>query len=396
MVINTFTGTDGANPSAALIADPNGTLYGTTTTGGTSGLGTVFELAPSTTSKTGWVEKVLHNFRGGADGAGPVAALIADSSGILYGTTMTGGAAGFGTVFQLKPPSTGFTTWAESILYSFKAGKDGASPEASLVRDSSGTFYGTTYNGGSSSLGTVFRLTPPVSGKREWTETVLHTFGDSNDGSWPEAALISDSSGALYGTTATGGGVQGDGTPFYGTVFKLTPPTTLNATWKETVLYRFKGSLDGANPQAGLVAGPNGVLFGVTVAGGSLVYGNQSGTVFRLTPAPEGEDLWKEDVLHRFTYGGDGAFPAGTLITDASGTLYGTVEVGFQLGGTIFKLVPPAWGKSTWTESSLGMAGGADGTNSIGGLIADSQGTLYGTAMNGGSKNAGTVFKFVP
>jgi uncharacterized repeat protein (TIGR03803 family) len=261
-VLYRFTGGDGANPTAGLIADASGNLYGTTELGGgangcSGGCGTVFKLTPSGT------ETVLYRFTGGSDGASPFAALIADGAGNLYGTTFFGGASGHGTVFKLTPSGT------ETVLYSFTGGSDGANPLAGLIADAAGNIYGMTNNGGAGSFGTVFKLIP--SGNL----AVLHSFSGGSDGAFPGlGSLIADAAGNLYGMTVEGGG-SGCGAIGCGTVFKLTPSGT------ETVLYRFTGGSDGAFPHAGLIAGliadAAGHLYGTTNGSGS---GN--GTVFEI------------------------------------------------------------------------------------------------------------------
>ena len=235
-------GTDGLNPVAGVISDGAGNLYGTTGYGGAYGFGAVFELTPG--SGGTWTEIVLHSFNN-KDGDNPYSGLIFDTSGNLYGTTVWGGAYGGGTVFELTPGSGG--TWTETVLHSFKdSGKDGNSPYASLIFDASGDLYGTTSEGGTYvSGGTVFQLTPGTNGK--WTEKVLHSFVDNGrDGLNPNAGLIFDTAGNLYGTTYNGGSAAGRGT-----VFRLTPGN--KGKWTEKVLHSFNGK-DGSYPAAGLIS----------------------------------------------------------------------------------------------------------------------------------------------
>ncbi len=215
-VLHSFgSGTDGASPFVGLIFDAAGNLYGTTTYGGTYGVGTVFELTP--TAGGDWLETVLYSFgiNGLSDGGYPWAGLIFDAAGNLYGTTFYGGTYNRGTVFELTPMSGG--GWTETVLHSFNPnnGTDGFNPYAGLIFDAAGNLYGTAYYGGSYGGGTVFELTPAAGGG--WTETVLRSFGNGTDGFWPYAGLIFDHAGNLYGTTEYGG------THNYGTVFELTP-----------------------------------------------------------------------------------------------------------------------------------------------------------------------------
>jgi uncharacterized repeat protein (TIGR03803 family) len=217
-----------ASPQASLIGDNEGALYGTAESGGNSacapnGCGVVFKLTPPGKGQTAWRETVLYSFSG-SDGNAPQAGLIADNWGALYGTTAGGGGAGYGAVFKLTPPAKGQTTWRETVLYSFTGGSDGGSPLAPLIADNEGALYGTTTFGGNYSAcggtgcGVVFKLTPPGKGHTVWTETVLHTFANGSDGANPHDGLVADQRGALYGTTYQGGSSGGSGT-----VFKLTP-----------------------------------------------------------------------------------------------------------------------------------------------------------------------------
>ncbi len=274
-VIHSFTGSDGAGPYAPLI-QMGGNLYGTAGVGGTNGYGTAFELIPS---GSGWNEKVIYNFAGGAaDGAYPIASLTPSSNGNLYGTTSEGGAngsasGGDGTVFELIPSSTSSSGWNEKVIYSFGSGSaDGVVPSAALVPGSSGDLYGTTYSGGTNGYGTAFELIPSGSG---WTEQVIHSFTGS-DGAGPYAPLI-QMGGNLYGTTYRGG-ANSSASGSDGTAFELIPS---GSGWNEQVIYNFAGgAADGANPQASLIPGSNGDLYGTTYRGGT----SGVGTVFKIVP----------------------------------------------------------------------------------------------------------------
>jgi uncharacterized repeat protein (TIGR03803 family) len=302
-------GGDGAFPYyGSLVRDSSGNLYGTTDQGGTYdqvclfGCGTVFKIDAS------GKETVQYRFTGAnGDGYGPFQGLVRDSSGNLYGTTLFGGAGGSGTVFEVDP------TGKETVVYSFTGSADGGLPGSGLIRDAKGNLYGTTSSGGSSFAGTVFTVDP--SGH----ETVLYSFLDSTDGGVPEAGLIRDSAGNLYGTTLLGG------TASQGTVFKLDPSGT------ETVLYSFTGGADGGSPSEGsLLRDSAGNLYGTTPQGGASDFG----VVFKLAPTG------KFTVLHSFS-GRDGKIPYGTLVRDKAGNLYGTTyEGGAFGGGVVFKIAP--------------------------------------------------------
>jgi uncharacterized repeat protein (TIGR03803 family) len=338
-VLHTFNGKDGWQPIGGLIRDTTGNLYGTTSLGGTrgdGGDGTVFELTPRANGK--WTEKVLHNF-GGADGYYPMTNLIFDTTGNLYGTTQTGGTStacpnGCGVVFELSPAAHG--QWTEKVLHDFGKGEDGRNPYG-LIFDATGNLYGTTYFGGAKNSGTVFELLPGNNGK--WTEKVLHSFGLGTDGSNPQASLIFDASGNLYGTTLNGG-IHG-----YGAVIELMPQT--NGQWTDKVLHSFNNDgKDGRYPQGVLIFDGTGNLYGTTPYGGSgtgcTAQFGLCGTVFELMPEANGK--WTEKVLHSFVgNGSDGVGPYAGLIFDPAGNLYSTTfagGAGLGLYGTVFEIIP--------------------------------------------------------
>jgi uncharacterized repeat protein (TIGR03803 family) len=287
-------------PYAGLVQSSDGNIYGTTASGGTSGRGTVFKITPSGS------ESVLYSFPAGS--SDPYTGLIQGSDGNFYGTTGAGGTNDDGTVFKITPSGT------ETVLHAFaKSGSDGETPYAGLIQGSDGNFYGTTYFGGASGFGTVFKVTP------SGTETVLYSFAGGSDGEHPYAGVIQGSDGNFYGTTYQGG------TSGNGTVFKLTPGGT------ETVLYTFAGgSSDGAYPEAGLIQGSDGNFYGNTLQGGA----GGLGTVFKLTPSGT------ETVLHAFAGGSDGANPSANLVQGSDGNLYGSTGAGGTSGnGTFFKVM---------------------------------------------------------
>lgn len=325
---------DGSSPQAGVVIGKGGVLYGTTAYGGGStGRGTVFALAPPSSSGGAWTETVLHEFTGqGGDGSEPFGGLVIGASGELYGTTSYGGTFGYGTVFELAPPTAPGGTWTATILYSFAgAPNDGRQPSAALVIGSGRALYGTTLLGGASNFGTVFELSPPATQGGAWTNTVLHSFAGLNiDGVAPFGGVVFGANGALYGTTLKGGSSN------LGTVFELAPVS--GGGWTETVLYNFTGlNGDGIQPYAGISVGTGGVLYGTTYGGGSAAVG----TAFQLTP-PVAGGAWIETVLHSFTgLNGDGKQPRGGLVMGYRGVLYGsTVSGGTANLGTIFQLIP--------------------------------------------------------
>jgi uncharacterized repeat protein (TIGR03803 family) len=304
-VILSFNNTNGNQPTAGLIFDGSDNLYGTATEGG-EGVGCVFELSPKA---GGWTDQVLFSFNNVSDGFQPHAGLVRDSAGNLYGTASSGGTADEdGVVFELTPNGG---TWTEIVLHTFhKDGTDGSQPWANLIFDGSGNLYGTTVQGGKNSGGTVFELSPGAGGA--WTETILHNFpANGTDGSSPYGALVFDSAGNLYGTTAAGGAGG------YGTVFEL---KRAGGNWLEKVLHRFnENGVDGTFPETALVFDAAGNLYGTTVSGGTFVNNGFWGTVFELAPQPGG--AWREKVLHSFGAGSDGRYPQAPVVLDTSGNL---------------------------------------------------------------------------
>jgi uncharacterized repeat protein (TIGR03803 family) len=280
--------------------------------------------------------KVLHKFAlNGKDGKLPLAGLILDVAGNLYGTTYIGGAYGYGVVFRLAPNADG--GWTESVLHSFTGGSDGKYPGAGLIFDAAGNLYGTTQSGGNLSYcggqgcGVVFRLTPNSDGS--WKEKVLHQFTGGKSGSGP-SGLILDAAGNLYSTA--GGGAYGAGV-----AFRLAPNS--NGGWKEKVLHQFTGGKDGNGP-SGLTLDPSGNLYGTTHSGGNSVcyFGSGCGVVFMLTADSNGG--WHEKPLHAFK-NNPGAFPDAGVILDGAGNLYGTTS-NYASGecegacGSVFEVTP--------------------------------------------------------
>jgi uncharacterized repeat protein (TIGR03803 family) len=347
-VLDAFTGADGEGPTGRLALDAQGNLYGTTPSGGAYGFGTVFKV------DTTGAEIVLYSFTGtGGDAENPHAGLVLDAQGNLYGTTPDGGAFADGTVFKVDPNGT------ETVLYSFTgAGGDGASPSSSLVLDTLGNLYGTTLMGGSDNKGTVFKV--DTNGK----ESVLYSFLNRPDANYPNCVVL-DAQGNLYGTTF------GGGTDDHGTVFKV------DTNGKESVLYSFLNRPDGRYPD-GVVLDAQGNLFGTTAGGGDIYcpYDGGCGTVFKV------DTNGNETLLYNFSWaGGVGRNPNGGVVLDAQGNLYGTTLYGgFYDKGTVFMLA--ANGYESVLHSFSGRKGDGQWPNA--GVVLDAQGNLYGTTFIGG------------
>jgi uncharacterized repeat protein (TIGR03803 family) len=424
----------------------------------------------------GQTYKVLYSFQGPPnDGLEPEAALVADKQGNLYGTTRLGGNAtapvcqpyGCGTIFELSPSQDG--SWSEAVIYNFCSKSspptclDGAMPEAGLILDTKGNLYGTTYTGGvgcgydTQGCGAVFELSPPQQTGDAWTETILYAFCSASEcpeGIYPVSPVTFDDAGNLYGTTSTGGtGHDPGGLMWGGTVFELSPT---GGGWTETTLYDFctlgtgHQCLDGSSPVGG-VTFAGGSLYGTTQYGGSSVL--QKGTIFELSPGTNG---WIETILYDlvgnndlFTpqapvsfYGGNmyttfkgealngpggvlrlskqdggrlsqfpfnfnnGALPLGALLFN-NNAIYGTTELGGLVGGldlsagTIFEL--NGSGQETVLYNFCSQPSCTDGENPYAGLIRDAAGNLYGTTANGGLPSQlffifgnGVVFELTP
>jgi uncharacterized repeat protein (TIGR03803 family) len=386
VLYNFDCGTDGCEPTANLIFDATGNLYGTSPYGGDYRNGVVFELSPQITG--GWGLSVLHSFNlNGGDGATVEAGVIFDSAGNLYGTTANGGAHNGGTVFELSPTADG--GWTEKLLHSFGNGLDGSVPNAGLIVDAAGNLYGTTTSGGVHHLGTAFELIPTGTGS--WTEKQLHNFSGSTDGAQPWAGLTFDSAGNLYGTASGGGPYNG------GVVFELSPQT--GGRWSGKVLHSFgKVGANGVSetePYAGVVFDQAGNLYGTTYYGGI----GGGGVVYELTRTSSG--AWKETTLHNFGQGSavkGGYNLFGGVVFDAAGNLYGTTAYGGSTAdacgssgcGVVFQLSPSAGG---WSETVLETFNYTDGGHPFGYVAFDSSGNIYGTTTAGGSFIFGTVFK---
>ena len=407
-VLHSFAGRDGAWPNAALLARPDGALYGTATSGGLgedlSIGGVAFRLAP-TTGGTGWTKTILHQFgKMAGDGSSPHSRLMVDRLGALYGTTYGGGARRQGTVYRLSPPGPGGTEWTETILYSFAGRQDGANPTSELVADTIGRLYGTALFGGAQGQGTVYRLSPPIAGQIDWTFELLHSFAGP-EGRQPRAGLIARTVGGvltLFGTTVSGGALE------QGTVFALRAPSVAGAPWSHEILYSFTGGADGGAPLAALIADRSLTLFGTTSRGGATAAssGEPGGTVFQLLPPHAGVSTWTPIVLHTFRGAGDGVYPLGTLLESAQGRLFGT-SAGQGYGGctqhcgTAFMLTS-RHGNSVlpWNETILRDFSGKDGDVPSAGLTSvlapDGTLRLYGVTERGGTSGFGAVFTIKP
>jgi uncharacterized repeat protein (TIGR03803 family) len=335
--------------------------------------------------------ELLYSFKTGFDGNGPRGSLVADKQGNLYGTTAFGGSFADGNVFELSQPSHSGEAWTETVLYSFQS-TTGEQPQAGLVFDSEGNLYGTTYYGGVGDYGIVFELSPPEGSGSVWSETTLYDFESGVQIGGP-GGLLRRAGGTLFGTTSD----------YNGGVYALKPPTGAGGAWKESTLFLFDGGVNGDWPvteSGALVADAAGNLYGTTGQGGEYSWGE----VFELSPPKAAGEPWTETVLYSFGgYGTDGLYPAAGLVLDEAGNLYSTTLLGGVQGlGTVFELSPPTGQSHSWTETVLhNFAGGtSDGAQSFSGLVRDKGGNLYGVTYQGGPGDCyynypgcGTVFE---
>ncbi len=357
----------GAQPYARMLRGSDGHFYGTTFFGGTNDAGTVFKMTPAGVLTT------LVEFTGdGAmnKGSGPSAGLIEGSDGSLYGTTQSGGANSNGTVFKMTPAGV-LTTLVE--FTGNGAMNKGRSPRAALVQGSDGSFFGTTYDGGTNTFGTVFKMTPAggLTTLAEFTGS-----GASNKGRGPYAGLAQGTDGNLYGTTQLGGGNNN------GTIFQMSPAGEM------TTLVEFSGngvSDKGISPQSAMVEGSDGNFFGTTQSGGL----NNNGTVFKMTPAGV------LTTLAEFTGNGvsnRGRYPQASLVKGSDSNFYGTTRFGGADDiGTVFKLTQE--GVLTTLVEFTGNGATNKGSNPVTPLVQGSDGNFYGATAVGGANNSGTIFK---
>ena len=384
-----FTGNhDGYGPNGKLIFDSAGNIYGTAAGGGNTacsfGCGVVYRLSP--TSSGGWHETVLHEFTGGWTGYNPIAGVVRDAAGNLYGSAYSGGITNSncinqscGLIYELIPTATGYH---EKVLHVFTGKADGGNAYGGVILDAAGNLYGTTVGGPHSGSGTVFELSPTSSGY--WNESILYTFTGGNDGGDPLGGLTFDSAGNLYGTTYV------DGAFGYGTVYELTKS---GSTWTEQVLFNFSGgstSTTGFFPIGPIVQDAAGNIYGTTTMSGDA--NNSDGLVYELTPSSSG---WNETVIYSFSAASEGATPQSGLIIDSAGNLYGTTLSGDKgIGfGNVFELSPSSSG---WVYSVLHKFTGAPDGESPGGLVLDAAGNLYGPAGGGGTYRSGLAYEIIP
>ncbi len=420
-------GTDGANPVGGLALGANGVLYGTTTLGGTPsgctnppGCGAIYQLTPPSKPGGSWSESVIYAY---PTYSYPASAPTVGPAGELYVAAYYGGPEYVGDVSEFTPPATPGGMWNRTELYSFSyPGGDPQNPAASVVIGASGVLYGTVpYAGTSTNCGGVFgttygcggvySLTPPATPGGTWTEETIYTFQGGSDGSFPITSLVVGKNGVLYGSTNVGGlgtfcvddTVQhiGFSSPATfatipvncGTIFELDPPATAGDEWTETELYNFEGKRDGGFPNA--LTYWNGKFYGTVTFGGDPrnCGGAGCGGVFELNPPAVPGAEWTEKVIYSFTSGRDGLFPGAGVALGSDGTIYGTTLDGGNDNacpanpgcGIVFQLKPPLFPGFGWRESVLRRFSATDGWMPMGGVTIGADGALYGATEYGGT-----------
>jgi uncharacterized repeat protein (TIGR03803 family) len=351
-VLHSFAGgaADGSFPSARLVQADDGNFYGTTPSGGSGNMGTIYRMTPS------GAVTILHAFAG-PEGLDPLAPLIVGPDGNFYGTTTLGGPGlfnGNGVVFRITP------TGAYTVLHFFN-GSDGRFPQAGLAAGKDGNFYGTTSSGGASDAGTVFRITP------SGTLTTLHSFSGP-DGSMPNGPLVMPPDVNFYGTTSGGGAANG------GTVFRISMSGAF------TLLHSFTFTPpDGNTPRGGLALGSDLNLYGTLEFGGA----NSSGAAYRISMAGQ------YTLLHSFSFP-EGANPLAGLLLANDGKFYGTNSGGgANNNGTIFSMTP-----SGVVNVVRSLNAATDGGFPNAELIQANDGRIYGISSDGGAFSQGTVWRF--
>lgn len=383
----------GEHPWAAPILGSDGALYGTTYQGGANDVGTVYRLTQPRPDRP-WRRTVLASF-GGGRGSGPLSGLVRAPDGSLYGTTESGGAGecsgGCGVVYRLAPAAG--DKYDFEVIYRFRRVRDGVRSASRLAIDADGVLYGTTIAGGALDMGTVFSIAR-VGG--EWKKTTIHSFtGGGGDGQFPQSGVVFGPDGALYGTTLIGG----HPTAPKGTVYRLERRPT--GAWRSELIFKFKGGVDGERPVGPVAFDNDGALYGTMPEGGSPPCFGGCGTVFRIAPSGSGA-RWVGGVIHRFSQGDGASPRAELTVDSAGAVWGMTPTGGGGPSlGVIFRLRPPVEGRKNWRPSVVyrftGL--GADGAIPFGGLFRDAAtGAFYGTTRDGGNGggSSGAVFRLDP
>jgi uncharacterized repeat protein (TIGR03803 family) len=435
----TASGGDGAGPYAGLVLDGAGNLFGTTFGGGSGGGGAIFEITCTNYSaSTGSCERynstdtLLYDFTWSeGDGAAPYAGLFLDGVGNLFGTTVWGGARGYGTVFELACTNYNSSTQScatysstDAVLYSFTGSAgDGAMPQAGLIMDGTGNLFGTTAGGGASGYGTIFELACASYNASAHScksfssaDSALYSFTESEgDGAVPEAGLTRDGAGNLFGTTGGGGTLSSDGTIFELACKSYNTSTQSCTTYSlaDTVLFSFNGSnnLAGGSPSAGLILDGAGNLFGTTAYSAG-----ETGDLVELActsynASAKSCSTYSGNYAELLSFNGlsNGGSSSAGLILDGAGNLFGTTVIGGDQGcnggdgcGAIFKLACTSFSTSTQSCTTYSSsdtvlysftASGNDGAFPYASLILDGAGNLFGTASYAGASGYGTVFE---
>jgi uncharacterized repeat protein (TIGR03803 family) len=371
------TGSDGSGPTAELIADSNGLLYGTSESGGADQDGTIYRITLPTSMTGNATYKTLHSFKP-PEGATPEGALLIGSDGGFYGMTNAGGTYGYGTVYRMDP-----TTFTIKTLHSFNPKAktvEGYNPSGGLTVGPGGLLYGMTGFGGTFGGGTVFAISPKGASVSYAT---IHSFGGPGDGSGPYQGHLVASGSSLFGVT------HSDENHGFGVAFELVQS---GSTWSETVLHQF-GSFgnEAFSPSNGLVLDKSGNLFGCAEGG---QYGH--GAVFELSPG--GAGMFNYSIINSFgAHSGEPLAAQCALVLDSSGRLVGTSSNGGQYdAGTVFRLTPSGGAWTLSTRFSFGPTSGGSAYDPVAPLLPLPNGYFAGTAFMGGADKDGAMFEIKP
>jgi uncharacterized repeat protein (TIGR03803 family) len=390
----TFTGGLDGFTPYQLVVAPDGVIYGVAINGGQFSRGLAYSLTPPTSPGGSWTETTLWSFGGPGDGTSPLAITLG-RHGVLYGG-VGGGANGAGAVFSLTPPASPGGQWTEALIYNFTGGLDGSRPSEGLVVGAGDVLYGTTALGGANKQGTVFSLTPPAAAGGSWAENVIWSFDERSGFAFPTYyGLAMGGNGVLYGVTQAGGAND------YGMLYSVTPPSSPGGAWTEATIHSYFRHKSGT-PSAITVAS-DGTIY-VAISSNRKKLGDPAGAVFSYKPPASPGGKWKQRTVFAFPVNGkiapDGYNPVGPLALAKGGALYGVARDGGATkgsGGVVFELSPPTSPGAAWTPKVVHAFRCSGGGAIPGSGLVEEGGVLYGSTIGGCSDSSqGSVFSVVP
>jgi hypothetical protein len=383
-----FPASNAPNLINSLVVSKDGTFYGSTLGVELVNAGAIFSVSPA--SNGALVDSLIYTFSlsDGAAFGSCYPTIIASSSGDLYGTAVSDGAYGMGSVFRLRPPAAAGGSWTYTTLYSFTGPGDSAQPVGGVVVGKNGHLYGATYGQGfpnqavPGAYGSIFQLSPPATQGAEWTLTTLYAFTGGKDGANPASGLTAGPNGALYGTTVVSAPVSG------GTLFELAPPKQTGGAWTLTKLHQFGSYPDGSYPTGLLTVGPNGNLYGTTYGGGNVLYGGYFGGIaFALYAPTASRPTWRYEIVHDFGASGDCVYPTLGVAVGNGGILYGLNNVGCPA----YTLTPPAQPGGAWVENFVALPSDNPSVK----FFHVGSGRLFTATTAGGANGSGGIVEVI-